>query len=332
MNTDNPTGPSQWAATSLEHFDQLARGVLRAARDAARELRRRSPDQERLTWALGVLAGQTQAMLGLDRPAHPPVGAAAQREFVCSSLQLAVHALAHRWTEADLGLAGQAEVPHLGERQAADAFDVLGRLMLPHASSEGWAATICTDLARGDEKWEVAVKLGKYVLHPTFLALADDATRVVGEAVHNINVDRLQELADSVRNFAGAAGPFLPAAGPEQTHTAHEMPVLPKVTHQMTNRRERPARKRRIFKGVPEVESGLDPQLAWQSPESDEPVFSVLDPQLAWQSPESDEPVFTSIFADADADALRFEPDVSLDLDDPECGGRDLGGRNSFGL
>jgi hypothetical protein len=222
VNADDPTGPNQWAATSLEHFDQLARGVLRAARDAARELRRRSPDQERLAWALGVLAGQTQAMLGLDRPAHPPVGAAAQREFVCTSLQLAVHALAHRWTEADLGLAGQAEVPHLGERQAADAFDVLGRLMLPHASSEGWAATICTDLARGDERWEVAVKLGKYVLHPTFLALADHAPPVVGEAVHHINVDGLQELADSVRNFAGAAEPSHPATEPT---TAFEGPA-----------------------------------------------------------------------------------------------------------
>ncbi|WP_174479413.1 hypothetical protein [Streptomyces hokutonensis] len=118
-----------------------------------------------------------------------------------------MHALAHRWTEADLGLAGQAEVPHLGERQTAGAFDVLGRLMLPYASPEGWTAAVFTDLARGDEAWEAAVKLGKYILHPTFLALADDATRVVGEAVHHIHVDRLQALADSVRHFACAAVP-----------------------------------------------------------------------------------------------------------------------------
>ncbi|EDY55684.1 MULTISPECIES: hypothetical protein [Streptomyces] len=254
MNTDDPTGPNQWAATSLEHFDQLARGVLRAARDATRELRRRSPDQQRLTWALGVLAGQTHAMLDLDRPAHPPVGAAAQRKFVCSSLQLAVHALAHRWTKADLGLAGQAEVPHLGERQAADAFDVLGRLMLPHASSEGWAATICTDLARGDEKWEVAVKLGKYILHPTFLTLADDATRVVGKAVHNISVDRLQELADSVRNFAGAAEPSHPATepttafegpAPEPNPTNPPMPIEKRTKRRMFEPASRPKTRRR---------------------------------------------------------------------------------------
>jgi predicted acyl esterase len=50
-------------------------------------------------------------MLGDGHPAHPRVGTASQEAFVCTSLQLAVHALAHRWTEADLGLAGQAEVP-----------------------------------------------------------------------------------------------------------------------------------------------------------------------------------------------------------------------------
>ncbi|MFI6440151.1 hypothetical protein [Streptomyces sp. NPDC050759] len=339
MNADDQRGPSQWGATSLEHFDQLARGVLRAAREAERELRRTPPDPEQPTWALAVLAGRAQAMLGHDGPAHPPVGAAAQKEFVCTSVKLAVDALSHRWAEADLGLtgvAGQADAPHLGERQTADAFDVLGRLMLPNSTPEGWTAAVLTDLARGDETWEAVVKVGKYILHPTFLAFVDDATRVVGEAVHNINVRRLRARAHLLRDHMGAAEPCRPAAGREQTHTAYEMPVLPKVTHQMTKRPERLARKRRIFKGVPEVESGLDPQRAWQSPESDEPIitpiFSVLDPQLAWQPPESDEPIITSIFANADADALRIEPDVSLDLDDPECGGRDLGGRNPFSL
>jgi len=42
-------------------------------------------------------------MLGDDQPARPPAGKAAQEAFVCNSLQLAVHAPAHRWTEADLG-------------------------------------------------------------------------------------------------------------------------------------------------------------------------------------------------------------------------------------
>ncbi|MFJ9900940.1 hypothetical protein ACIQPR_47270 [Streptomyces sp. NPDC091280] len=240
MDADDQRGASQWAAASVEHFDQLARGVLHAAREAARELRCCPPDLERRTWALGVLAGQAQAMLGPDQPVHPPVGAAAQREFVCTSLQLAVHALAHRWTEGDLGLAGQAEVPHLGERQTADAFDVLGRLMLPHASPEGWAATICTDLTHGQEKWEAMVKLSKYILHPTFLTLADDATRVIGEAVHNINMNRLRELADSVRNFAGAAEPSHRATEPTSAVAGPELEPnpgrCPPMTLEQSNR------------------------------------------------------------------------------------------------
>ncbi|MFF1747807.1 hypothetical protein [Streptomyces mirabilis] len=90
----------------------------------------------------------------------------------------------HSWAEADLGAAGvpgRDDVPHLGERGTADAFDVLGRLMLPHSSPEGWTAALDTDLARGDATSEAAVKLGKYVLRPTFLALADDATRAIGD-------------------------------------------------------------------------------------------------------------------------------------------------------
>ncbi|MFE2467592.1 hypothetical protein ACFXA6_19725, partial [Streptomyces mirabilis] len=175
MDADDRTGPRGWSTTSPEHFDQLARGVLRAARDAARELRRVPPDPTRQTWALGVLAGQTQAMLGPDLPDDPPVGVAAQEEFVRTSLALAVHVRAHSWAEADLGAAGelgQADVARLGERGMADAFDVLGRLMLPHSSPEGWTATLVTDLARGDKKLEAAVKLGKYILHPTLLGPA----------------------------------------------------------------------------------------------------------------------------------------------------------------
>ncbi|WP_369263515.1 hypothetical protein [Streptomyces sp. R35] len=217
MSADDQTGPSQWGAASLEHFEQLARGVLRAAREAERELRRTSPDPEQPTWALAVLAGQAQAMLGHDGPAHPPVGAAAQEEFVCTSVKLAVDALSHRWAEADLGLAGvagQADAPHLGERETADAFDVLGRLMLPNSTPEGWTAAVLTDLARGDETWEAVVKVGKYILHPTFLAFADDATRVVGEAVHNLNVRHLRARAHLLRDHMGASKPCRPAAEP----------------------------------------------------------------------------------------------------------------------
>ncbi|MGW1507070.1 hypothetical protein ACWCQW_53355 [Streptomyces mirabilis] len=70
--------------------------------------------------------------------------------------------------------------------------------------AESWTATLVTDLARGDAMLEAAVKLGKYVLHPPFLALADDATRVIGEALHGLNVRRLKELTQALRDCAGA--------------------------------------------------------------------------------------------------------------------------------
>ncbi|MEN1890285.1 hypothetical protein [Streptomyces mirabilis] len=205
MDADDRTGPREWSTTSPEHVDQLARGVLGAARDAARELRRDPPDPTRRTWTLGVLAGRRRQCWAPTCRTARRFGVAAQEEFVRTSLALAVHVRAHRWAEVDLGAAGvlgKDDVPHLGERGTADAFDVLGRLMLPHSSPEGWTATLVTDLARGDTTLEAAVKLG--ILHPTLLALADDATRVIGEGRHGLNVRRLKELTQALRDCAGA--------------------------------------------------------------------------------------------------------------------------------
>ncbi|WP_158778736.1 hypothetical protein [Streptomyces cellulosae] len=119
----------------------------------------------------------------------------------------------------------------------ANAFDAAGRMMLPHASPEGWAATVATDLARGDKTLETAVKVGKYILHPTPLALADDATRIVGEALHDLNVRRLQELAHSLRCYASATGPSHPVAG---TVPAIDVPVRAKP-HNMSAEHDRPS-------------------------------------------------------------------------------------------
>ncbi|WP_458246836.1 hypothetical protein [Streptomyces sp. MAI_2237] len=215
MDADDRPGLHPWSIASPEHFDRLARGVLRAARTAAQELRREPPDPDRRAWALGNLAGQTQAMLGPDMPDHPPAGAAAQEAFVRTALALAMHVRAHSWAEADLGpadLRGQADIPHPGERRTADVFDVLGRLMLPRSSPEGWTTTLVSDLARGDETLETAVKLGKYVLRPTFLAHTDDTTRLIGEALHNISVRLLYELANDLLRLYEGVEPFDPTA------------------------------------------------------------------------------------------------------------------------
>ncbi|MGW3645625.1 hypothetical protein [Streptomyces sp. NPDC000878] len=265
MGSEDGTGPPQWATTSPEHLDRPARGVLMAAREAARELRRDPPDPERRTWALGMLAGQTQAMLGPGLPDHPPVGVAAQEGFVRTALALAVHVRAHSWAKADLGAAGvpgQPDVPHPGELRSAGTFDVLGRLLLPNSSPEGWTATLVTDLARGDQRLETAVKLGKYVLHPTFLALTDDTTRIIGEALHNIHVRRLRELATSLRHYAGAAAPLPPELPyiptPLIMETAPDVPVIVFHGPSLVHTGEAGTATKRMSLGDGSDDSGID--------------------------------------------------------------------------
>jgi len=198
-------------------------------------------------------------MLGPNLPGYPPVGAA-QEEFVRTAIALAVHVRAHSWAEKDLGPAsaqGQADVPHGGEIVTADAFDVLGQLMLPHSSPEGWTATLVTDVARGDQTLEAAARPGKYLLHPTFLALANDATRLVGEGLHGINVRRLQELARALAQppalkalqlATRCSGPsatpatYDSAAQPEAPTPLEPLPTPKSVTTptRQTSRRRRP--------------------------------------------------------------------------------------------
>jgi len=207
MDADDCTRLLKWSSPSAEHFDQLALGVLRAARTAAQELQRDPPDPDRRMWAIGRLAGQVQAMLGPDLPDYPPLGEAAQEGFIRTALALAIHVRAHSWADNDLAapdVRQQDDEPHPVEQRTADAFDALGRLMLPHSSPEGWTATLVTDFARSDKKLELAVRIGKYILHPTFLTLVDDTTRELGEALHNINVDRFHELASALRDYACA--------------------------------------------------------------------------------------------------------------------------------
>ncbi|WP_328843052.1 hypothetical protein [Streptomyces sp. NBC_00258] len=286
MDDNDRTGPHQWSTTSPEHLDRLARGVLGAARDAARELRRNPPVPARQTWALGKLAGQTQAMLGPDMPSHPPIGAAAQEGFVRTALALAVHVRAHSWAKADLGapgVPGRDDVPHPGEIRTADAFDVLGRLVLPHASPEGWTATLVTDLARGDKTLEAAVKLGKYILHPTFLALTDDTTRVIGEALHGLNVRHLRKLTHSLRHYACTAGPSHPTAAPEP---ATPPPLPPRNTHMSTTPLREPSRRKSRLSRVPEGPTTTGSAPGPAGPQSPAP----LDPPRNPPAPGPSEP------------------------------------------
>ncbi|MEW2045132.1 hypothetical protein [Streptomyces sp. NPDC005476] len=153
----------------------------------------------------------------------------------------------------------------------ANALDATGRMMLPHASPEGWAATVATDLARGDNSLETAVKVGKYILHPTPLALADDATRILGEALHNLNVRRLPELTNSLRGYASGTAPSHPVMPAEHDRPSVGRPKRPERPDSEPRRisvglhrssvttPERPDSKPRIRLGVPRSPSTRRP-------------------------------------------------------------------------
>lgn len=210
MGADDRKRVSPWAATSGKELDRLALQVLRAAREAERELRCRPPDEARRMWAMGKLAGQIQAMLGPELPGQPPTDVARQEGLVRTALALAVHIRSHHWAATDLGLipvSDRTDPRHLGERQAAEAFDIVGRLTLPYASPEGWAATLATEAARGDKGLEAAVTLAKYALHPTFLGVMDDLTRELGAALHSLNISRLHRLTEELRESVGIGTP-----------------------------------------------------------------------------------------------------------------------------
>ncbi|MER7694255.1 hypothetical protein [Streptomyces sp. NPDC097610] len=301
MHADDRGAPGEWSTTSPEHLDRLAQGVLWAARDAAKELRRNPPDSARQAWTLGILEGQTQTMLGPDL-LDLPVEAEAQERFVHNALALAVHVRAHNWAEKDLGkkgVSGQADVPNAGERVTADAFDVLGRLMLPHSSPTGWTATLVTDLSRGNKTLEAAVSLGKYVLHPTFLAFVNDATRVVGEGLHGINVRRLQELRNALVqppdrkarrlttrcSSPSATSATYDSAAPPETWT---LPEPPRTPGSVTLPRRQTSRRRHKPLPLPEViESATQPDPQPDTQSSLPPLPPLPPPPSTYRPPET---------------------------------------------
>ncbi|MFD0068911.1 hypothetical protein [Streptomyces sp. NPDC127574] len=240
MDADDSRGLPPWSTTSPEQLHRVAREMFSAAVIARRELGRTPSDPNRRALAFDRLARETQAVLGPVLPDCQAIGTADQMAFVRAAIQFAGHVISHKWTEADLGgpsIPGREEEAHDGERGTAAVFDVAGRLQLPHASAEGWAAAIATDAARGDRSLEAAVKVAKYVLHPTPLALADDATRVLGEGVHGMNVRRLQELALTLRDHATATEPSRPSAAPEP---AVDVPVGTEA-HSLSDEQDRPS-------------------------------------------------------------------------------------------
>ncbi|MFI1507331.1 hypothetical protein [Streptomyces sp. NPDC020597] len=166
--------------------------LLRTAREAARLLDdpQRNAARERKVWEL---QRATAELLGLPL-ASVPLDTVQQKKLVTHAGELAVLLRAYNWGEQDLALAAVQNAvgrENVGERGAADGFDALGKLVLPTASPEGWAGELAARAAEGNEYLERAVKLGKYLLHPTPLLILDDLTEIVGQAVHSLNVRKL---------------------------------------------------------------------------------------------------------------------------------------------
>ncbi|QTE03126.1 hypothetical protein [Streptomyces cyanogenus] len=182
--------------------ERRAYGLLRAARKAAAVLHAQCSEHERAEKVREV-SWQAAELLGLQ-PGPVPGDAASQEKLVKAAGELAVLLRAYNWADSDIAvtdLDGAVVVPHVGERAAADGFDALGKLILPEASPEGWASELVTSAAKGNATLEAAVKFGKYLLHPTPLLVLDGFTEIVGQAVHDLNVRRLDACVGDLRTF-----------------------------------------------------------------------------------------------------------------------------------
>ncbi|WP_327318145.1 hypothetical protein [Streptomyces sp. NBC_01235] len=198
MTCDGVERQFEFAPMTRQERENCALHLLRTARDAAGLLDdpRKSDELERKVselWA--AAAGLLPELAELaELPGPVSLDTAHQRDLIGSAGELAVLLRAYNWADEDLtpGAVQRAvATENVGERGAADGFDALGKLVLPTASAEGWAAELTTRAAEGNETLERAVKLGKYFLHPTPLLILDDLTKIVGQAVHSLNVEKL---------------------------------------------------------------------------------------------------------------------------------------------
>ncbi|WP_329414096.1 hypothetical protein OG802_25805 [Streptomyces sp. NBC_00704] len=189
--------------TRREREDGALR-VLRTARVAARLLDRRpNPDEsghaELDDQVHDLWTAVAELLPGLPDPG--PLDTAHQQELIRCAGELAVLLRAYNWGDEELTPEAVDEVvrtENAGETGAADGFDALGKLILPHASPQGWAAELVTRAAEGNETLERAVKLGKYLLHPTALLILDDVTEIIGQAVYSLHVKKLIDCVNDL--------------------------------------------------------------------------------------------------------------------------------------
>ncbi|MEU5247164.1 hypothetical protein AB0G81_24180 [Streptomyces asoensis] len=208
-----------------------ALAVLRTAREAARLLgdpAKKDALNDKVD-ELWVLLG---GLLEPELPVPVPLDGDSQAQLIADAGELAVLLRAYNWADADLAPA-QAEAAvsatSAGERAAAEGFDALGKLILPSASAEGWAAEVITRAAEGDKRREHAVKFVKYALHPTPLLILDDLTKMGGDVLRSLNVAKLNACVDGI--LAAMTWGFLTAPwqgddiDPGTDHPAEMAPV-----------------------------------------------------------------------------------------------------------
>jgi hypothetical protein len=198
--------PIPFAPMTKKERGRRAYQLLRAVREAIAALRAQCPSEERVKMTVNEVCRQTARMLGLS-PGPAPSDAASQEELVKTAGKMAGALRAYNWADDDIAATDAsttAQAPHVGESGAAQGFDVAGKLILPHASAEGWASELCTSVAKGDAKLELTVKVGKYLLHPTPLLILDDLTQMCGRAIYSSHVNELSTYVSNLRSLMKA--------------------------------------------------------------------------------------------------------------------------------
>ncbi|MFC8514206.1 hypothetical protein [Streptomyces sp. NPDC057257] len=98
---------------------------------------------------------------------------------------------------------GEATESHPGERAVSLGFEIASLLSLRDAGAEAWASKALSEATRDSSREiKAAVKVTQYLLGPSLLTIANDLTRILGEAVAGINALRLQECVKNVSQAA----------------------------------------------------------------------------------------------------------------------------------
>ncbi|MGW3037460.1 hypothetical protein ACWDCB_40475 [Streptomyces sp. NPDC001178] len=161
--------------------------LLAAADELAKQLRCRSFSEEVLRAAADAPVGNSSASPGKTIPAPPE--------------------------ETDLP----------GEKAVEIAFEIASYMALRDAGPESWgrkAATVAT--SDGSTEVKAVVKTVNYLLGPSALTVINDLTKLAGDAVKNINAERLKQSVTRVDTALQVLS--APARAIPDRNSAHQTP------------------------------------------------------------------------------------------------------------